>query len=88
MSILLRCPSYRDPNNGRKERQGPTVGVHLIEVSITRELTVFLKILSEIKEEAKETRAEVKSFDHSKLKHVETEEKNPLPKQSGKCALF
>lgn len=48
----------------------------------------FFKILLEIKEEAKETRAEVKSFDHSKLKHVETEEKNPLPKQSGKCALF
>ena len=32
-----------------------------------------------IKEEATESRAEVKSFDHSKLKHVETEEKNPLP---------
>ena len=25
------------------------------------------------------SRAEVKSFDSSKLKHVETEEKNPLP---------
>ena len=25
------------------------------------------------------SRAEVKSFDHGKLKHVETQEKNPLP---------
>ena len=32
-----------------------------------------------IKEELTESRAEVKSFDSSKLKHVETEEKNPLP---------
>ena len=32
-----------------------------------------------IKEEAVDSRAEVKSFDHGKLKHVETEEKNPLP---------
>ena len=32
-----------------------------------------------IKEEATESRAEVKAFDHGKLKHVETQEKNPLP---------
>ena len=32
-----------------------------------------------IQEEATDSRAEVKSFDHNKLKHVETEEKNPLP---------
>ena len=30
-------------------------------------------------EETVDSRAEVKSFDQSKLKHVETEEKNPLP---------
>ena len=35
-----------------------------------------------IKEESTESRAEVKSFDHGKLKHVETEEKNPLPTAS------
>ena len=35
-----------------------------------------------IKEEATESRAEVKSFDHGKLKHVETAEKNPLPTQA------
>lgn len=45
-------------------------------------------ILTEIKEEATETRAEVKTFDQSKLNHVEPQEKNTLPKQSGKCALF
>lgn len=48
----------------------------------------FVTLNSEIKEEATETRAEVKTFDHSKLKHVETEEKNALPSKSGKCALF
>ena len=32
-----------------------------------------------IKEEAADSRAEVKSFDHTRLKHVETQEKNPLP---------
>ena len=45
-------------------------------------------VVLEIKEEAVETRAEVKTFDHSKLKHVEPQEKNTLPKQSGKCELF
>ena len=35
-----------------------------------------------IKEEASDSRAEVKSFDHGKLKHVETAEKNPLPTQA------
>ena len=32
-----------------------------------------------IEEEKSDSRAEVKSFDKSKLKHVETEEKNPTP---------
>ena len=32
-----------------------------------------------IKEESIDSRAEVKKFDHGKLKHVETQEKNPLP---------
>ena len=49
---------------------------------------LFVTLNSEIKEEATETRAEVKTFDHSKLKHVETQEKNALPSKSGKCALF
>ena len=28
------CPSYRESNKGSKERQGPTLGVRLIEVSM------------------------------------------------------
>jgi len=32
-----------------------------------------------IEEEKADSRAEVKTFDKSKLKHVETEEKNPTP---------
>ena len=41
------CPSYRESNRGRKERQGPTLGVvyrgvGLIEVSVKRESTVVL----------------------------------------------
>ena len=47
MSILERCPSYRESNKRSKERQGPTLkcpfyrGVHLIVVSVKRELTVL-----------------------------------------------
>ena len=40
MSVLERCPSYRESNKGSKERQGPTLGVRLIEVSVKRESTV------------------------------------------------
>ena len=34
MSILQRCSSYRDSNKGSKERQGPTLGVRLMESQI------------------------------------------------------
>ena len=44
MSILERCPSYRESNKGSKERQGPTLSVNrdvcLVEVSVKRESTV------------------------------------------------
>ena len=40
MSILERCPSYRESNKGSKERQGPTLSVHFTEVSVKRESTV------------------------------------------------
>ena len=36
------CPSYRESNKGRKERQGPTLSVRLIEVSVKREWTVLV----------------------------------------------
>ena len=42
MSVLERCPSYKESNKGSKERQGPTLGVRLIEVSVKRESTVGL----------------------------------------------
>ena len=42
MSVLQRCPSYKESNKGSKERQGPTLGVRrLIEVSVKRESTVL-----------------------------------------------
>ena len=48
MSVLERCPSYRESNKGSKERQGPTLGVRftevsacLTEVSVKRESTVY-----------------------------------------------
>ena len=44
--------------------------------------SVILFIISVIQEEAADSRAEVKSFDQGKLKHVETAEKNPLPTQA------
>ena len=31
MSVLQSCSSYRESNIGSKERQGPTLGVRLIE---------------------------------------------------------
>ena len=40
MSVLQRCASYRESNKRSKERQGPTLGVRLIEVSVKRESTV------------------------------------------------
>ena len=40
MSILERCLSCRESNKGSKERQGPTVGVCLIEVLVKSESTV------------------------------------------------
>ena len=40
MSILERCPSYRESNKGSKERQGPTLSVHFTEVSVKGESTV------------------------------------------------
>ena len=36
-----KCPSYKESNKRSKERQGPTLGVRLIEVSVKRKLTVF-----------------------------------------------
>ena len=42
MSVLERCPYYRESNKGSKERQGPTLSVRLIEVSIKRESTVYI----------------------------------------------
>ena len=47
MSVLEGCPSYRQSNKGSKERQGPTVGVRLIEVSVKRELTAVYNVSSQ-----------------------------------------
>ena len=44
MSVLERCPFYRESNKGSKERQGPTLGVRFTEVSVKRESTVSLII--------------------------------------------
>ena len=40
MSVLERCPSYRESNKMSKERQGPTLSVRFTEVSVKRESTV------------------------------------------------
>ena len=42
-------------------------------------LRFVFALVQVIDEEKVDSRAEVKSFDKSKLKHVETEEKNPTP---------
>ena len=45
MSVLERCPSYRESNKRSKERQEPTLTVRLtvrlIELSVKRESTVY-----------------------------------------------
>ena len=41
MSVLERCPSYKESNKRSKERQGPTLSVRFTEVSVKRESTVF-----------------------------------------------
>ena len=46
MSVLEKCPCYRESNKGSKQRQGPTLGVRLIEVSVKRESTVFFVYIS------------------------------------------
>ena len=33
MSVLERCPSYKETNKGNKQRQGPTLGVRFTEAS-------------------------------------------------------
>ena len=40
VSVLERCPSYRESTKGSKERQGPTISVPFTEVSVNRESTV------------------------------------------------
>ena len=40
MSVLERCPSYKESNKMSKERQGPTLSVRFTEVSVKRESTV------------------------------------------------
>ena len=51
---------------------------------ITHPLSVFHVFFLVIKEEAVDSRAEVKSFNKSGLKHVETEEKHFMPSAQGK----
>ena len=40
VSVLERCPSYKESNKGNKQWQGPTLGVRFTEVSVKRESTV------------------------------------------------
>ena len=47
MSVLERCPSYRESNKGSTERQGPTLIVRFKEVSVKRESTVVKILITE-----------------------------------------
>ena len=42
MSVLQRCPSYRESNKESKERKGSNLGVRFTEVSVKRESTVMV----------------------------------------------
>ena len=50
-------------------------------------MDVFL-LFADIDEEAKDSRVEVKTFDKSKLKHVDTKEENTLPGPGGETWNF
>ena len=53
--------------------------MHFFKVNL-----IVLLLLLDIHEEAVDSRSEVKTFDRSQLKHVETKEENPLPGVGGK----
>ena len=48
----------------------------------------FFLLFADIDEEAKDSRVEVKTFDKSKLKHVDTKEENTLPGAGGETSNF
>ena len=50
-------------------------------------MLIFL-LFVDIDEEAKDSRVEVKTFDKSKLKHVDTKEENTLPGAGGETSNF
>ena len=62
MSVLERCPSYRESNKRSKERQGPTLSVRLIEVSVKRESTVLTMLYQMA--ETTEFVDEIRTCDH------------------------
>ena len=66
-------------NYGEQRRDGC---IHRLSSSLLW-LILSSFMSSDIKEEAVDSRAEVKSFDHSKLKHVKTQEKVTLPGAGG-----
>ena len=49
---------------------------------------MFSLLFADIDEEAKDSRVEVKTFDKSKLKHVNTKEENTLPGAGGETSNF
>ena len=49
---------------------------------------MFSLLFADIDEEAKDSRVEVKTFDKSKLKHVDTKEENRLPRAGGETSNF
>ena len=50
MTFLERCSSYKELSYSKmtEKRQGPTQGVRLMDVSVKRELTVFLFVQRDV----------------------------------------
>ena len=65
-------------------RTGSKIEIKNLELKFSMNYDMTWLFLVVIDEETKDTRAEVKSFDHSKLKHVETKEKESVPTADGK----
>ena len=64
---------------------------HIVGAVVYGKITqfiLFVAIRAEMMPDEKPDRSEVQKFDASKLKHVETQEKNVMPTNEGNCNKF
>ena len=82
------CESKKESGGKQQQQTNKQTKFGFFTALIFLVLNLYIFIFPVIKEEAIDSRAEVKSFDQSKLKHVDTAEKNPLPTQQSKRPFY